>query len=196
MREKGVPQPFLSEWFRRGTGQNFAESGLCLIIFDDAAGSPKIIADRVRDQLDESLTIAQNFRFKGVRKDGIGNDQRQDRWHPSCQKNGDDDVEALVTASPTTLEPGLDLHALRSVFPLSLFGEFAAEATLDLLGLRLAVVRLLDRDIQRVRLIVDHSYISCGRATRICHQPAPDRLYSRPDLREKGHLTQFGRQGF
>jgi hypothetical protein len=87
------------------------------------------------------------------------------------------------------------LHDLRSVFPLSLFGEFATEATLDLLQLWLAVVRLLDRDIQRVRFVVDHSYISCGRATRICHQPAPDSPYSRWDLREKRTLTQFGRQG-
>jgi hypothetical protein len=50
------------------------------------------------------------------------------------------------------------LHDLRSVFPLSLFGEFATEATLDLLQLWLAVVRLLDRDIQRVRFVMDHSY--------------------------------------
>ena len=43
------------------------------------------------------LTVAQDFRFQRFRKDGVGDNQCQNRWHPAGQEDRDNNVEALKT---------------------------------------------------------------------------------------------------
>ena len=97
MREERLVEILLTESNCIGIGEIFRDLGKGLIVLDQIAFAAQIVTDEVGDELGKSLTVAQDFRFQRFRKDGVGDNQCQNRWHPAGQEDRDNNVEALKT---------------------------------------------------------------------------------------------------